>query len=67
MSEYIDVLLSFSGTVITLLVIVFSFIVVKLIFNRIEQEKAKKHYNPPGYLSDYSSYWCTGIGYFFTN
>jgi len=41
MSDFIDVLFSFSGTVITVLIIILSFIVVKWIFNRIEQEREK--------------------------
>ena len=41
MSDFIGVLFSFSGTVITILIIILSVIVVKWIFNRIEQEKEK--------------------------
>jgi len=39
MNQFIDVLLSFSGAVITVLVIILSLIVSKWIFKRIEQEK----------------------------
>ena len=41
MNQFIDVLLSFSGAVITVLVIILSLIVSKWIFKRIEQEKKK--------------------------
>jgi len=41
MSEIIDILLSFSGTVIVVFVIIISLIVTKWIFKRIEQEKEK--------------------------
>ena len=41
MRDVLDVLFSFSGTVITILIIILSVIVVKWIFYRIEQEKEK--------------------------
>ena len=41
MNQFIDVLLSFSGAVITVFIIILSFIVSKWIFKRIEQEKKK--------------------------
>ncbi|MGB5847729.1 MAG: mechanosensitive ion channel family protein [Ignavibacteriaceae bacterium] len=41
MNQFIDVLLSFSGAVITVFIIILSFIVSKWIFKRIEQEKEK--------------------------
>jgi len=41
MSNVMDVLSSFSGTAITVVIIILFFMVVKWIFNRIEQEKEK--------------------------
>ncbi len=41
MNQFIDVLLSFSGTLITVLIIILSLIVSKWIFKRIKQEKEK--------------------------
>ncbi|MFC2094674.1 mechanosensitive ion channel family protein [Bacteroidota bacterium] len=41
MNQFIDVLLSFSGAVITVFIIILSLIVIKWIFKRIEQEKEK--------------------------
>ena len=41
MNEIVDFLLTFSGSVITILIIILSLFVSKRIFNRIEQRKGK--------------------------
>jgi hypothetical protein len=81
MNQIIDFLLSFTGAAITVLIIFVSLIVTKWVFKRITQEKEKstltrqviyprerkKHFNSPGYLSDYYSSWCPCISNFLTN